>query len=584
MKYLNTFGSLGFRNSRIAIATAALASAAFFSATAQACDSCNYSFQEEVLSGRAETLIGKDMLAAMENQAGLPLQGLSNVQFGTPEEMRRKFAGEESWAVAHDKKALYNDDDFIEIIERDYALPIPPTSYVPQDVTPDKSFTIEVGEGKVYMGNGVVYSGFHIDGKIPGPTLIMNEGDIVSMTIVNNGTVPHGSSIHAAYTQTSKYVGNVLPGESKTVVFRATHPGVFMYHCAPGGHAIPMHVIFGQYGMMVVKPKTTKYKMEEILGHAPDAEIYLVQHEWYASGKDGIEGNALYTTFNGKLFRYIEEPIKVKPGDYVRIHFLNVGPNLLSTFHIVGILWDYAYWQGHPEAVQPGGQSVTAGPADSWVVEFRMPPDEGTYLMLNHAVGGTSRGAIGALVADRNAVTPIVVTADGPEHTQEEMAEITANATRIISPFELGTPDVDPVAVHGPDEKEVTVRIIGNSFYPKAVQVTPGTTITWINEDVFTYMAGEFAGIHNAVGISGPESFASPLLAHAETFSFTFEQEGDYSYMCTPHPYMRGKITVQKQPEAAMETASANGVPIWLTALMALGLIAASVGLIRRKN
>lgn len=570
------------RHARIGLAIGTLAGAALFSASAHACDSCNYSFQSEILNGRADTLVGKDILAAMENQAGLPLEGLSNVQFGTPDEMRRKFAGEDSWGTVHAKEALYGDDDFIEIIKRDYALPVAPTSYVPQDATPDKSFTIEVGEGKVYMGNGVVYDGFYMNGKIPGPTLIMDEGDIVSMTIVNKGTVAHGSSIHAAYTQTSKYVGNVLPGESKTVVFRATHPGVFMYHCAPGGHAIPMHVIFGQYGMMVVKPKKTKYKMEELLGHAPDAEIYLVQHEWYASGKDGIEGNALYTTFNGKLFRYIEEPIKVKPGDYVRIHFLNVGPNLLSTFHIVGILWDYAYWQGHPDAFQAGGQSVTAGPADSWVVEFRMPPDEGTYLMLNHAVGGTSRGAIGALVADRNAITPVVVTADGPEYTQEEMVEITANATRIISPFTLGTPDVDPIAMHGPDEKQVTVRIIGNSFYPKAVQVTPGTTITWINEDVFSYMAGEFAGIHNAVGISGPESFVSPLLAHAETFSFTFEKEGEHDYMCTPHPYMRGKVIVAGAPAKTIETASANGVPIWLASLMALGLIAASVGLVRR--
>src|SRR5690606_31320260 len=114
-------------------------------------------------------------------------------------------------------------------------------------------------------------------------------------------------------------------------------------------------------------------------------------------------GKPAYVAYNGKLFRYVEDPIMVKPGDYVRIYYLNIGPNLLSTFHIVGIIWDYAYWQGHPAAKFAGGQTVTAGPSDSWVVEFRVPPDEGAYTLLSHAVGSTSRGAIGLMVAARNA-------------------------------------------------------------------------------------------------------------------------------------------------------------------------------------
>lgn len=586
MKTLETAEFPRPRKARSGVLLAALAAAALVApAIARACDACNYTFQQEVLNGRAGTLAGKDMLAAMENQADLPLEGLSTVQFGKPDEMRRKFSGEESWAAATKTEALYNDDDFIQIIERDYSLPIPPTSYVPQNTVPDKSFTLELSEGEVYLGNGVIYNGFHISGQVPGPTLIVDEGDIVELKYVNKGTIPHGASIHAAYTQTSKYVGKIMPGEEKSVLFRATQPGVFMYHCAPGGHAIPMHVIFGQYGMIAVKPKTTKYKLEELLGHGPDAEIYLVQHEWYTSGKDGIEGNPLYTTFNGKLFRYIEEPITVKPGDYVRIHFLNVGPNLLSTFHIVGILWDYVYWQGLPHAATAGGQTVTAGPSDSWVIEFRVPPDEGTYLMLTHAVGSTSRGAIGALVADRNAQTPVVVTADGPKYPEEEMKEIAANAVRVISPFEPGTPDVDPVMSYGAGQKEVTIRIIGNSFYPKQVEITPGTTVTWINEDVFTFMAGEFAGIHNAVGISGPEPFASPLLAHAESFSFTFSEPGDYDYMCTPHPYMKGHIRVVEPPAAPQaEVAKTSGIPFWSIALLGAGLAAITVGFARRRN
>src|SRR5690606_22847486 len=138
---------------------------------------------------------------------------------------------------------------------------------------------------------------------------------------------------------------------------------------------------------------------------------------------------------------------------------------------------------------------------------------------------------------------------------------------------------------HGSNEKEVTVRIIGNSFWPKNVQIAPGTTVTWINEDVFTFMAGEFSGIHNAVGISGPVPFVSPLLAHAEKFSFTFEKEGDYDYMCPPHPCMKGKIIVAAEAEKPVETAAAStGVPIWLASLMSIGLLAASIGLLRKKK
>ncbi len=83
-------------------------------------------------------------------------------------------------------------------------------------------------------------------------------------------------------------------------------------------------------------------------------------------------------------------------------------------------------------------------------------------------------------------------------------------------PIKPGSPDVDPVQVYGSETKDVTVKIIGNSFYPKAVQVTEGTTVTWQNEDIFIYMECEFAGIHSAATYNAPVPFSSPLLGHAE--------------------------------------------------------------------
>lgn len=480
---------------------------------------------------------------------------------------------------------------FLDVLKRDYELTTTPYSTVPQDAPVDKSFKIRMSEGSVYIGNGVVYEGFHMDGKIPGPTIIVDEGDVVEMSFVNEGTIPHGASIHAAYTQTSKYVGKIGVGETKSVRFRAMMPGVYMYHCAPGGHAIGMHVIGGQYGMIVVKPKPGTYQLEKELGHAPNIELYLIQHELYATGKDSITGDPEYVLFNGRTFRYVEEPIMAKPGDYVRINFLNVGPNILSTFHIVGIIWDYVYWQGNPAAKMTGGQSVTAGPTDSFVIEFRMPPDEGAYTMLTHVVGSTNRGAIGLIVVDDEAeLEPHrTIMADGPAFNEAEMRGYLADATRVISPFGMGTHPKDEPVVYGPETKEVKVSIIGNSYFPKVIKVAPGTTVTWTNEDVFTYMAGEYAGIHNVAGTSAPEDsdgLVGPLLAHGESYSHTFEEEWTYDYICTPHPYMKGRVIVET-PEYQLGAGSGAGnaaLGPWVLPLIGLCLLLATGSLVVRRK
>ncbi len=539
--------------------------------TSHACDWCNNQFFMELNSDREGTLVADELLASIRAQHDF-------------EELaaRAQMETSASASASASSGAAPVPDNFIDIIERDNNLEARPTGYVPQDTEPDERVRITLSEGEVYLGNGVMYEGFTIDGGIPGPTIRVQEGDIVEFTVVNDGSIDHGASIHTAYTQTSKYLGAIAPGDSSTVVFQANHPGVYMYHCAPGGHAIPMHVILGQYGMMVVEPKQ-KFKLEEELGRGPDVEIDITQHEIYASGKDAVtgQGHPLYTTFNGKLFRYVEEPIMAKPGDYVRINFLNVGPNLLSTFHLVGIIWDYAYWQGNPENRMTGGQSVTAGPTDSWTVEFRVPPDEGAYTMLTHAVGSASRGAIGLLMADNEAERTPYTSQQGPVHSEEELAEFREKSVRTINSSAPGSPEVDVPRVYSQDTEEVVVQIIGNSFYPKVVDIKPGTTVTWVNEDVFSYMEGEFSGIHNAVATSGPDIFSSPLLTHGESFSYTFEEMGEYEYICTPHPYMKGIVRVSEPSTDVIATSGVQAAPAGVSIIaLVLAAFAAFLGFI----
>lgn len=528
----------------------------------QACDECNLRFVKEQFNEakanpkdiQAPTMeqpawVKETIVRAVQNQQGLPLDGLSNLQKPSEEFFKSTMVLAKNDApvreVAQEAKPKpASKYDPAAIVKRDSKLSIPATSFVDQSVKADKKVEIVLHEGKTYIGNGVMYDGFLINDKIPGPTVQLVEGDVVEFTVKNEGDIPHGASIHAAYTQTSKFLGNIPPGESRTLKFKVNTPGVYMYHCAPGGHAIGMHVLGGQYGMIMVEPKK-KYKLEKELGKKPDLELFLLQHELYSSGKDSIEGKPLYTMFNGQLFRYVEAPIKVRPGDYVRINFINIGPNLLSTFHIVGIIWDYVYWQGNPDAVLPGGQSVTAGPTDSFVIEFRIPPAEGSYTMLSHAVGSTNRGAIGLLVADNNHAPAGKILADGPEYTDEEYEANKKKAIRTISPFGIGTPDVDAPVKFNNKNDEVVVKIIGNSYSPKIIEVPAGTTVTWINEDAFTYLAGEVSGIHNVVTVSGPEMFSGPLLSHAQKWSKKFTKKGTYQYQCAPHPYMRGIVKVK---------------------------------------
>jgi nitrite reductase (NO-forming) len=95
--------------------------------------------------------------------------------------------------------------------------------------------------------------------------------------------------------------------------------------------------------------------------------------------------------------------------------------------------------------------------------------------------------------------------------------------------------------------------------------------VKWVNEDVFSFLEGEFSGIHTATSYEGPETFFSPLLSHTESFSKQFDKEGQYKYMCAPHPYMKATIVVSEA--AGGETASSFGWVKWLSVISFLLLL-----------
>ncbi len=401
-----------------------------------------------------------------------------------------------------------------------------------------RRFELITRSDTINIGDNVTFEGFTFNGTMPGPQMIVNEGDTVEITVSNVDTVTHGLSIHAANAQTSNYVGNIAPGETRTLTFTADYPGVYMYHCAPGGHGIMAHTMGGQFGMIVVEPQQ-RYRMEEELGREPDLKVYLIQHEVYADGRDFFDGKALYVMFNGETFRYVRDPIPARPGDYVRFYYLNVGPNLTSTFHAVGGVWDDIYYGGNPKNLMHGTQSVVTGPTDSWVIDWIIP-DEGPFTLVSHAFGTQAiKGAVGVIDSREDAPRVGVVNSEGLA------TEPVENPKRFVSPFGLGSDTLD-VPVRFREGDRILIQMVGNSYYPKRAEVPVGSTVSWINEDVFDMLEGELTGKHDVVVVraDGNERFRSELLDHAEIFSTTFTEPGEYEYLCSIHPYMRGQITI----------------------------------------
>ena len=119
-------------------------------------------------------------------------------------------------------------------------------------------FKLTVQEKEVVIDDaGTKMWAMTYNGSMPGPMMVVHEGDYVELTLVNpeTNTMPHNIDLHAA---TGGLGGGALthvnPGEQTVLRFKATRPGVFIYHCAPEG-MIPWHVVSGMHGTLMVLPR-----------------------------------------------------------------------------------------------------------------------------------------------------------------------------------------------------------------------------------------------------------------------------------------------------------------------------------------
>jgi nitrite reductase (NO-forming) len=253
---------------------------------------------------------------------------------------------------------------------------------------------------------GVTMNFWTFNGQIPGPFLRVREGDTVELTLTNDPTSLHHHSIdlHAVTGPGGgSAVTMVAPGESKTLRFTALHPGLFVYHCAEPN--VPSHLAHGMYGLILVEPE----------GGLPavDQEFYVMQGEFYATGELGrrglqlfdadamLSGNPQYVVFNGRT-EGLNGKMHASVGDTVRVYFGNAGVNLVSSFHVIGEVFDNVYREGDLTSEPAHNVQTTLVPAGgAAVVSFGLDYP-GNYVFVDHALARLERGAWGVLSVTGN--------------------------------------------------------------------------------------------------------------------------------------------------------------------------------------
>jgi nitrite reductase (NO-forming) len=252
----------------------------------------------------------------------------------------------------------------------------------------------------VQIAPGVKYSAWAWAGGAPGPVIHVHQGQLVKITLTNNGAIPHSVDFHAARIAPDKAFTDVRPGQSVSYTFRANDPGVFMYHC--GTKPVLMHIANGMYGAIVVEPRA---------GTLPKADrnYVLVASEWYLSS-NGLDDPAVFDmakaharqpdwmTFNGYAGQYVKHPLTAKPGELVRFWVVDAGPSLDTDFHIVGTILDTAYPFGdmRPEDALHDVQTVTVPAGGGGVFDVKIDRP-GLYPFVSHAFAAVDQGQVGLL-------------------------------------------------------------------------------------------------------------------------------------------------------------------------------------------
>jgi len=264
---------------------------------------------------------------------------------------------------------------------------------------------LEVKEIVRQIADGSEYLFWTFGGEVPGSFIRIREGDLVEFHLNNHPSskMPHNIDLHAVTGPGGGAASSfTAPGHSSQFSFKALNPGLYVYHCATA--PVGMHVANGMYGLIYVEPKEPL--------PAVNHEYYVMQGEFYTSGKFGDEGlqifdqnNAVdekptYVVFNGAVGSLVgDKAITAKVGDTVRLFVGNGGPNLVSSFHVIGEIFDQVYPEGSTIPSAKNVQTTMVPAGGSAIVEFKLEVP-GTYILVDHSLfRAFNKGALGMLKA-----------------------------------------------------------------------------------------------------------------------------------------------------------------------------------------
>lgn len=284
-------------------------------------------------------------------------------------------------------------------IGRDPAdLPAPSTAKGPRAIRIDFD-AVEV-TGK--LADGASYHYWTFNRKVPGPFVRVRVNDTVEVTLTNqaDSAEKHSIDLHAVLGPGGGAIAtDAAPGETKSFRFKATRPGLYVYHCATPMAA--RHIANGMYGLILVEPEEGLPKV--------DREFYVMQGEVYTMEPAGSKGflaesrdkllaeQPEYVVFNGSTTALREKPLTARVGDTVRIFFGDGGPNLSSSFHVIGGIFDKVYPLGSlGKETLTAVQTVGVPAGGSTVVEMKLEVP-GRYVLVDHALSRVERGAAGFL-------------------------------------------------------------------------------------------------------------------------------------------------------------------------------------------
>jgi nitrite reductase (NO-forming) len=299
----------------------------------------------------------------------------------------------------------------------------------PQKPDPDGIVRIHLKTQEVIseLAPGIYQNYWTFNKQVPGPMLRIREGDTVEITLENDKSSLHDHSIdlHAVNGPGGgATLTHVAPGETKSFQFKALNPGLYIYHCAMPN--VSTHNSHGQYGLILVEPKDSKIALSKV-----DKEFYIVQGEFYTTGQIGkrglmqfdsdalIDGTPNYVVFNGKIES--TPRLKAKVGDKIRLYVGNGGVNLISSFHVIGEIFDTVY----PEAniggsIEHNVQTTAVLPGGASIVEFTINVP-GKYLLVDHALARMNKGAWAVLEVVGNENGEVFKKIDSSTNMPEHM-------------------------------------------------------------------------------------------------------------------------------------------------------------------